>query len=118
MESHLKAYKELIKEVVSEWAATGQTGTTPVKTLVSFDDEHRNYLMLVAGWERGKRHHDIIFHAHLFEYKIWTRWDGTSPSISEELIRRGIPEGEIVFNWQSPHVRALKAAQAAETQPA
>lgn len=118
MDNQLTRYKDLIKEVVTEWAGAGQGGNTPVKTLVSFDDEHENYLMLVAGWERGERHHNIIFHAHIAEDKVWIEWDGTSPSISEELIVRGIPEQSIVFNWQSPHVRALKAAQAAEAQPA
>jgi len=117
MDSQLSRYKELIKEVVTEWAEAGQS-PTPVKTLVSFDDEHANYLMLVAGWERGERHHDIIFHAHVPDGKIWIEWDGTSPSISEELIRRGIAEADIVFNWQSPHVRALKEAQAAQAVPA
>lgn len=108
----LAQYKELIKEVVTEWAEAGQSQTT-VKTLVSFDDEHENYLMLVAGWERGKHHHNIIFHAHIMDAKVWIEWDGTSPSISEELIRRGMTQADIVFNWQDPHIRALMEAQIA-----
>lgn len=108
----LTHYKELIKEVVTEWAETGQSATA-VETVVSFDDAHENYLMVSAGWHHKERHHNIIFHARVKEGKVWIEWDGTFPSISEELIRRGMAEKDIVFDWQSPSVRALKAAQEA-----
>lgn len=108
----LTHYKDLIKEVVTEWAQTGESATA-VTPLISLDDENENYLMVSAGWHRKERHHNIIFHAHIRDGKVWIEWDGTYPSISEELIRRGIPEKDIVFNWQDPHVRALKAAQEA-----
>ena len=107
----LTRYAELIKSVVQEWAQTGQSATE-VETTLSFDDSRRNYLMVSAGWHRKERHHNIIFHAHVKDGKVWIEWDGTSPSITEALIERGMAREDMVLNWQSPAVRALLDAQA------
>jgi hypothetical protein len=44
--------------------------------------------------------------------KVWIEWDGTSPSITEALIERGMAREDMVLNGQSPAVRALMDAQA------
>lgn len=108
---HLKSYVTLIKDVIHEWATASQSDPA-IETLVIFDDEHLQYLMVSTGWTPKTREHSIIFHARLREGKVWIEWDGTHPSMTEELIQRGIPRSAMVFNWHDPDVRALVEAQA------
>lgn len=102
-------YIELMKAVIEEWAAVSE-GDPEIETMVIFDDEHQQYLMVSAGWTPKTREHAIIFHARIRDGKVWIEWDGTAPSMSEELLRRGVARKDVVFNWHDPDVRALAEA--------
>lgn len=42
---------------------------------------------------------------------MWIEWDGTYPSMTEELLQRGLAREAVVFNWHDPDVRAMTEAQ-------
>jgi hypothetical protein len=108
----LNHYRSLLKSVIGEWAEASR-GDSDIETLVVFDDDHGQYMLVSTGWTPKSREHSIIFHARLREGKVWIEWDGTYPSMTEELIRRGLLQQDIVFNWHDPDVRAIAAAQGA-----
>ena len=102
---------ELIKAVIEEWAVASY-GDPTIETMVICDDICHQYLMVSSGWTPKMREHAILFHARIREGKVWIEWGGTHPSITEELIARGIKREDPVLNWHDPDVRALTEAQA------
>ncbi|MEZ5451093.1 MAG: element excision factor XisI family protein [Thiolinea sp.] len=52
------------------------------ETSVSFDDEHANYVLLQAGWDRDDYLHGAIVHVRLIDGKIWIQYDGTEEGVA------------------------------------
>jgi len=64
-------------------------------------------MLMSVGWRNNKRIQSIAFHARIVDNKIWIEWDGTDPSITEELLRRGGPREDLVLWWHSPTEREM-----------
>lgn len=104
----LEKYKQLLEAVVIEWGTIGNSLMEGmVDDLIITDHISGNYILMSAGWWNRKRFHDIVFHARIKDGKIWIEWDGTDPSITEELLRRGIPREDIILGWNLPTERAM-----------
>lgn len=102
----LEKYRQILKQVLAEHAeytpSYGQIDTVPV-----VDQELDHFLLLDFGWDRNGRVFSIPFHAHIQNNKVWIEWDGTEPSITEELVERGIPKEDIVLAFYRPERRKL-----------
>jgi hypothetical protein len=105
----LAHYAQIVEEVIQEWGEAGK-GDDATDLLTIIDRESSNYLLVSAGWHRTKRLHTIIYHARIHDGKLWVEWDGTDPSINEELLRRGIPIDDMVFGFNHPTLRDLTVA--------
>lgn len=105
----LTQYAKILEDVIQEWG-TATEGDDTSRLLTIIDRESGNFLLVSAGWHGTKRLHNIIYHARIYNGKLWVEWDGTDPSINEELIRRGIPEEEMIFAFNHPSLRDLTVA--------
>ncbi|MEZ5477692.1 MAG: element excision factor XisI family protein [Thiolinea sp.] len=61
-------YVALIKKILLEYAQY-KPAYGDIETSVSFDDEHANYVLLQAGWDRDDYLHGAIVHVRLIDGK-------------------------------------------------
>lgn len=102
----LTRYKYILEGIVNRFAENqpshGQIATFPI-----YDPKRNHYLLVDVGWDNTGRVHELAFHARLENGKVWIEWDGTEPSLSDELIAAGIPPADIVPAFYRPEYRAL-----------
>jgi hypothetical protein len=99
-------YQRLLQHLVVRYAEAGPSHGR-IETFPIWDPANQHYLLLDAGWDSTGRVHAVAFHARLQDGKVWIEWDGTDPSLTEELIAAGVPESDIVLAFHRPEYRAL-----------
>lgn len=76
-----------------------------IKSSVSFDDEHGNYVLLQAGWRGDDYLQGAVIHVQLIDNKVFVQYDGTGYGVANELVDAGIPKSAIVLGFRHPSVR-------------
>jgi len=95
-------YQQYIQEILFSYYDNGKDN----KSQIIFDTEHNHYQLLTIGWrDELKRILNIIAHVDIIDGKIWVQRDFTEPSISEQLVDRGVPNDDIVLGFQPPYKR-------------
>ena len=95
---------EIIKKILLEYLKYDSADDV-IKSSVSFDDEHGNYVLLQAGWRGDDYLQGAIIHVQLIDDKIWVQYDGTEEGIATGLVDAGIPKVDIVLGFRHPSVR-------------
>ena len=104
----LTHYRELIKQVLTQYAELMKRQPTPgIDTEVVFDDIHDQYLLLKVGWWPQGRVRGATVHVRLRNGKCWIEEDWLEDGIVPELLARGIPKEDIVLGFQPPEMRPL-----------
>ena len=96
----VEEYRCLIEKILCEYAAIPYAFGEIVREVV-FDRTHDRYLLMLAGWENGKRIHGALIHLDIMDGKIWIQRDGTEDGIAYELINAGVPKDRIVPGFRS-----------------
>lgn len=110
----LDNYRQIIENILLEYAAIPYSLEKEVKTLPIFDRERDRYLLIDAGWDRnGIRVSDLMVHLALTDGKIWIHYDGTEDGIATDLERAGVPKQHIVLAFHPPEVRPFTEYAAA-----
>lgn len=105
-------YATLLKTILQEHESFGrQVGNQPITTHFVFDDEHQEYLMINHGWNTvwDEPVYGVMFHAWVAEDKIWIAHDLASPSVTHELLERGVAKGDIIPAMEQPFIRETQA---------
>lgn len=102
----LTRYQQILQQLVTRHAGYNPSHGR-IETFSICDLMNDHYLLLAAGWDKTGRVHEVFFHARLKDSKIWIEWDGTDPSLTEELIEAGVPEEDIILAFYRPEYRAL-----------
>lgn len=97
-------YPEIIKKILLEYLKYDSLDDV-IKSSVSFDDEHGNYVLLQAGWRGNEYLQGSVIHIQLIDNKIWIQYDGTEYGVANELVDAGIPKTEIMLGFRHPSVR-------------
>jgi hypothetical protein len=97
-------FAPLIKNIINEYAQY-QSSHGEIHSYVTFDDEHRNYALLEAGWQGDKYIHHTIIHVGFLDNKIWIHCDNTEEGIATELVGAGVFKENIVLGFRPPEVR-------------
>jgi len=98
----------LIKSLLTQHAnIVARQCTQEMDTLLSFDEEHDQYLWLQVGWLHSHRVHGITLHLRLHNEKIWMQPDWTENGIATELLKAGVSNDEIVLGFRNPKRRPL-----------
>lgn len=99
-------YQKLIKQYLTDFANLMNSQPVPnLDTVLSFDDEHHQYLLLKVGWTEKQRTRHIILHIALKNNKIWIEEDWTEDGIAAFLLENGVPHEDIVLGFQPPEIR-------------
>ncbi len=76
------------------------------RTLMAFDRERGQYLLIDEGWDGYSRIHRVWAHVELRDGKVLIHEDGTEEGIANDLVASGIPHGRIVLEFHAPSLRS------------
>lgn len=99
-------YAQVVKTILKEHEAFGREDATgEVTTHFVYDDTNAENLLINVGWRHQPRHyrvHTLVFHGWVQDGKVWIELDNLSPSVSSELIERGVPKADILAAYEQP----------------
>jgi hypothetical protein len=100
------ALNEIVRRVAGYLDGSRNRG---IETLVVTDTEHDQYGLFRFGWRPGtnERVANTVFLARIKDGKVWIEEDNTDLSFADELVRAGVPKGDIVLAFQPPELRRL-----------
>ncbi len=100
----LDEFRDIIERVMTEYAQIPyEFGDVDTETV--FDRRSDRYLLMLVGWEKGKRVHGCLAHMDIIDGKIWIQRDGTEDGLALDLVRAGIPKQSIVLAFHPPYRR-------------
>jgi XisI protein len=95
----LAKYRNLIKELLINYATPVSENPKELEDQLIFDTEHDHYQLLSVGWHNKKRVYFCLLHLDLKNNKIWLQENSTDYDIVEELIKRGVPHSDVVLGF-------------------
>ena len=95
---------EIIEHVLCE-RARFYAARSDIRTLMSFDREHGQFLLIDEGWSGYRRIHHIWAHIELLNGKVVVHEDGTEEGLANLLLRAGILADRIVLAFHAPCLR-------------
>lgn len=98
------SYSESIRKILLEYFKYGSADDV-IKSSVSFDDEHGNYVLLQAGWRGDDYLQGAVIYIQLIDGKIWVQYDGTEYGVANDLVEAGIYQSNIVLGFRHPSIR-------------
>ncbi|HLK59079.1 MAG TPA: XisI protein [Chthonomonadaceae bacterium] len=95
----LDRYHQDIEQIEQTLCSLASLYTTPGKqrTLMAFDREHGQFLLLDEGWDGYRRIHHVWAHVEVRDGKLWIHEDGTEEGIANLLVAAGISRDRIVL---------------------
>ena len=100
----LPQYRDLIESVlIGHTRVPYAQGDIRFET--SFDRASDRYLLMIVGWENGRRVHGCLAHVDIIDGKIWIQRDGTERGVANELVAGGVSADQIVLGFRSERMR-------------
>lgn len=75
------------------------------RTLMAFDRERGQFLLIDEGWDGYRHIHSVWAHLELRDDKIWIHEDGTQEGIANLLVAAGVDRERIVLAFHAPALR-------------
>ncbi|HHP7230495.1 MAG TPA: XisI protein [Xenococcaceae cyanobacterium] len=100
----LARYRQIIKQILSEYAAIPYKYGDIASELIISQDENR-YILITQGWEEDTRVHGCLVHLDIIGDKIWIQRDGIEDGIATDLEAAGIPKSDIVLAFHPQKLR-------------
>src|SRR5580658_768288 len=95
---------EIIENVLSDRACYYAT-KDGVRTVMAFDRERGQFLLIDEGWSGYQRIHHIWAHIEVQNGKFLVHEDGTEEGLANLLVTAGIAPDHIVLAFQAPCLR-------------
>ncbi len=93
-------YREIIKQAILRYSrlrpSHGSIRLDPI-----FDETNDRYVLMQTGWDRGRRVKGNLIYITINEGKVHIEYDGIEHGITDDLMRGGIPEDQIVLSYLS-----------------
>ena len=100
----LEGYADMIEEILCD-RARFYSSPQEFRTLLAFDRDHGQFLLIDEGWSGYRRIHRVWAHVELRDDKVWIHEDGTEEGIANLLLSASVPQDHIVLAFQSPSQR-------------
>lgn len=100
----LNKYRQIICDILKPYTEIAYANVD-VRNRAAFDRENDQYIILSEGWDRQHHLHSVLLHLEIINGKIWIQVDGTEDGVTDELLKAGIPKGDIVLGFHEPEIR-------------
>ncbi len=92
--------REVVKQTILRYSrlrpSHGDIRLDPI-----FDETNDRYVLMQTGWDRGRRVKGNLIYITMQDGKVHIEYDGIEHGITDDLIRGGIPEDQIVLSYLS-----------------
>jgi hypothetical protein len=99
----IEYYRSILCETLNHYAELNND-SNKIKPIVIIS-EHKNHYLLNEGWEGKKHIHNCLFHGEIKNDKIWVYFDGFEDTITEAMVKAGIPKDKIVLAFHPIYIR-------------
>ncbi|GAX37299.1 XisI protein [Nodularia sp. NIES-3585] len=104
----ITTYREIVKQVISDYAKLRPShGNIRLDTI--FDEMRDRYALMQVGWDRERRVRGNLIYVIIENGKVIIEYDGMECGITQDLVKKGIPESDIVLAFL-PEARNLSIA--------
>ena len=94
------SYSNVVKTVINKYAKLRPShGQIRLDTV--FDEQQGNYALMQTGWDRGIRVRGNLIYVTIRDEKVHVEYDGIERGIVDELVKRGIPQEDVVLEFLS-----------------
>jgi hypothetical protein len=95
---------EIVEGVVDDYARIKYVYDQVERQSV-FDRDKGRFLLMIAGWNKGKRVHGCLIDVQIKNDKLWIERDGTEEGVGVEFERLGVPKSQMVLAWYPEEIR-------------
>jgi hypothetical protein len=101
----LGKYRNLIKDLLINYAAPANDNAKELEDQLIFDNERDHYQIMSVGWNNKKRVYFCLLHLDIKNNKIWLQENSTDYDIVEDLVKLGVPNSDVVLGFIPADVR-------------
>jgi XisI protein len=98
-------YRQIIQSVFREYARLFNHQPAGVDVLAVCDETTDTYAIVNVGWDGKERMNTTSVLMRIVNGKIWVEEDRTMYGFVDELLKAGVPHGDIVLAFQPPKMR-------------
>jgi XisI protein len=103
-ENKIDRYRKVIKSLISNYA-NSDIANDNVEVQLLLDADRDRYQWMNVGWQGSDRIYRCVMHFDIKDGKIWLQQNLTDRDPAEELVKMGVPKGDIVLGLQMPSKR-------------
>ena len=96
-------YRQVLQQIVLQHSRY-QPSEGEIEVIPIIDKRQDQYQVIHVGWAGRKRIYNTL-HLSLRDSKVRIHNDPTEEGIASELLSHGIPESDIVLDYQAPYLR-------------
>ncbi len=100
----VEEYAEILEKVINHYYGLYQR-MSDTQTVRLIDNTAHHYQIIQTGWDRLSRRIYTSLHLSIQNGKIYIHSDPTEEGIANVLTERGIPESDIILEYQAPTLR-------------
>ncbi len=91
-------FRKIVQDIILKYAdlrpSHGDIRLEPI-----FDETNDRYVLMQTGWDRGHRVRGNLIYILLQGGKVHIEYDGIEYGVTDDLIRNGIPENQIILSY-------------------
>jgi hypothetical protein len=100
----VERYSNILKEVIGEYYNLYRQ-MPDAQTVQIIDPLVHHYQIIQTGWDLRHRRIYTSLHFSLQDNKVYVHSDPTEEGIARVLMEKGIPQADIVLEYQPPSLR-------------
>ncbi len=93
-------YKKIIESFFQDYINERETSIKPLDYQMIIDEKRLHFQLVYLGWENEYYVHNIVYHLDIINEKIWIQKNETDENIAPQLMKRGVPNTDIVLGLQ------------------
>jgi len=102
----VEKYKELCKKIIQDIYEQYVSSDDEIRNQIIFDEDSRNYLLIMNGWKGESRFYGILIHFEVTDSeKIWVHQDNTDLIVVDKLLDQKVPKKDIILGFHAPIMR-------------
>lgn len=106
MDKKIERYQALLEAFLQ--AEASDKMIPGIEFQVITDTTHHHYQLVETGWYEKQFIHSVLFHFHIKpDGKIWLMANNTDLPVAEELVKKGVPAGDIVIGFHPEYMRGM-----------